>query len=109
MKYRTGAQIRAAREAKDLKQSEVAKLVGVASSTFANWEQGTNRPNADQLAVLCRVLDVSADSLLELGTPVVSKADEELVAAYHAAPLDVQRAVALLLGRYKKGATDEAK
>lgn len=101
MKYKTGPQLRKYREAKNLYQSEVAKSVGVAPSTYANWEQGTNRPSADQLVILCRVLDVSADELLGMARPAITKADEELIAAYHAAPADVQFAVATLLNRYK--------
>lgn len=105
MKYTTGPLIRKFREAAGLKQSDVAKAVGVAPSTYANWEQGTNRPAADQIAPLCSILGVTADELLGLSVQTITKADADLIAAYHAAPIDVQRAVALLLEKYKKGAT----
>ena len=101
MKYKTGAYLRKYREAARLYQSDVAKAVGVAPSTYANWEQGTNRPSADQLVILCQVLQVSADELLGMERQEITKADEELIAAYHAAPNDVQYAVATLLKRYR--------
>lgn len=109
MKYKFGTYFRRYREAKGLYQSDVAKAVGVANSTYANWEQGTNRPSADQLVILCQVLGVSADELLGIEPQVITKADEELIAAYHRAPMDVQQAVATLLNRYKKGDAMEAK
>jgi len=102
MKYKIGEQIRKYRKARNLYQSAVAKDVGVPASTYANWEQGVARPSADQLADLCRVLNVSADELLGLDVPAITKDDEQLIAAYHAAPNDVQFAVATLLNRYKQ-------
>ena len=103
MKYQIGTYLRKYREAKKLYQSDVAQAVGVANSTYANWEQGTNRPSADQLVILCQVLGVSADELLGMERHEITKADEELIAAYHRAPMDVQQAVATLLNRYKRG------
>lgn len=71
--YHIGRQLRQTRKNRNLKQSEVAERVGVANSTYANWEQGSNRPNTDQLVSLCHVLNVSADVLLGIDDQDIGK------------------------------------
>lgn len=65
MKYEIGARIKAARERKGLQQKQVAELLGISAQKLANWEKGTNRPNAEMLPNICKVLDVTLDMLLD--------------------------------------------
>lgn len=66
MKYGIGAKIRRYRELRGFSQKEFAAKIGVSNSRVSNWEQGINRPDADILATICHVLDVSADRLLDI-------------------------------------------
>lgn len=56
--------LREARKAKKLKQSEAAERIGVAISTYRNWEGGTFEPRRDLLEKAAKVFGVSKDYLL---------------------------------------------
>ena len=47
-----------------MSQKEVAELVGVGASCYANYEQGIREPSLEILVKICEALDVSADFLL---------------------------------------------
>ena len=47
-----------------MSQKEVAEAIGVTSSAYANYEQGTREPALKVLVKICEVLDTSADYLL---------------------------------------------
>lgn len=60
-----GERIRLAREAKNLQQKDLAKIIDVKSSgVISNWERDLNKPDAEKIVKLCQVLDVSASYLL---------------------------------------------
>ena len=62
-----GSRIRAAREAKELTQSQLAEKVGnIKSSVISMWENDNSRPDLDRLSRLCTALDITADELLGL-------------------------------------------
>ena len=64
MKYEIGSKLRYYRENRGLNQKEFASKIGVSNSRVSNWEQGINRPDADMLLIICKVLNISADELL---------------------------------------------
>lgn len=45
-------------------QKEVADLLGVVESCYANWEQGRAEPNITNIKKLCRIFKVTTDELL---------------------------------------------
>jgi len=59
-----GERLRAAREARGLKQLEVATQVGTRSGDVSGWERGKFLPNAASLAYLSLTLGVSTDWIL---------------------------------------------
>lgn len=65
MKYEIGARIKSARERKGLQQKQAAEILGISAQKLANWEKGTNRPNAEMLPKICKAFDVSLDTLLD--------------------------------------------
>lgn len=56
--------IRNARKAKGLTQTELAKIVGVTQGNMSAWETGRWEPEMATLKKLCEILDCSADYLL---------------------------------------------
>lgn len=102
-KYEIGDRIRLYREKRNFSQKHLAERIGVTNSRISNWEQGQNRPDADILAELCRVLDVSPSELLDvrLSTDELNDQEREIIRAYRT-HTELQQAVNILLGIEKK-------
>jgi len=49
-----------------LTQDQLGGLVGVTKQTVSGWEHDRRMPDANDIRALCKVLDCSADYLLEL-------------------------------------------
>ncbi|ECD3885237.1 XRE family transcriptional regulator [Salmonella enterica subsp. enterica serovar Poona] len=47
------------REKRKLKQSDMAKLLGVTTQTYLKWENGVYEPRASQIKRLAEILDIS--------------------------------------------------
>ena len=45
-------------------QKQVADLLQVVESCYANWEQGRTEPNIGMLRKLCAIFNVSCDELI---------------------------------------------
>ena len=58
--------LRELRKEKGLTQKQVAILLNVVESCYANWEQGRTEPSISMLKALCNIFEISADELLEL-------------------------------------------
>lgn len=58
--------LREAREAKGLKQKDLAKILGISQQHYSLYESGKNELRQEQIRKLCLCLDVSADYLLGL-------------------------------------------
>lgn len=99
MKYQIGARIRKYRENRGLTQKSFAELIGVSNGRVSNWEQGINRPDADILADICRVLEVSPSELLDVKLPTDELSDHErkVIQSYRVKK-ELQHSVNLLLG-----------
>lgn len=52
------------RKRRGLSQQEVADRIGVHFSQVSRYERGENKPNADAMAKLAKVLDTTADFLM---------------------------------------------
>ena len=63
-----GEKIRNAREDMDLTQSEVASLIPMNQSSYSKIERDVQEPNIGQLRQICRILHLSADYLLSIGS-----------------------------------------
>ena len=53
-----------ARKAKGFTQKQVAELLNVVESCYANWEQGRTEPNIAILRKLANIFTVSIDELI---------------------------------------------
>lgn len=102
MKYEIGARIRYYRELRGLSQKDFAEKIGMKNSRVSNWEQGINRPDADILATICSVLQVSADALLGVEKPQDEFSEEERQVIHHyRSHREHHQAVRYLLGMEK--------
>ena len=52
------------RKSKNLKQADLAKLLGVDQRTVSAWENNICEPSFEVLAKLCEIFDESFDSIL---------------------------------------------
>ena len=59
-------QLKELRAEKELSQKELAKRLGVAVSTYANWEQGRRAPSIYDVFNLLRVLEIEANELFDI-------------------------------------------
>lgn len=49
----------------NLSRNEVAEKLGVALSTYGNWEQGRRSPNVDDIYKLLKVFEIDANELFD--------------------------------------------
>ncbi len=56
--------IRDLREDRDLRQSDLAKMVGIDQRTISNYETGKSKPDSDALIRLADFFNVSIDYLV---------------------------------------------
>ena len=63
-KKKTAQRIKALRTESDMSQKELAKMVGIAQNTLAQYESGIASPSLKVLVKLAEVLNTSTDYLL---------------------------------------------
>ena len=56
--------IQDARKSCNMKQKEVAQLMGLRGSTISNWENGVSDPDIDEFVQLCSIYNVDFSSIL---------------------------------------------
>lgn len=59
-----GKRLKDLREAKGLRQSDLAKICDVAVASYANWEQGRALPPLSKIPLLADLFEVSSDYML---------------------------------------------
>ena len=59
--------LKAIRKQAGLSQVQLAQQIGVAQSTVAMWETGTNNPSSKNLLALSEALHCTTDELLKAG------------------------------------------
>lgn len=58
--------LKSLRKEKGINQKAVAEAIGITTSAYSNYEQGTREPSLEILVALCKFYEVSADYLLGL-------------------------------------------
>lgn len=86
-----GERIAAARNRAGLTQLQLAQELGLQLFQVADWERGAAEPSLEQMAALCRVLDVTSDYLLlgkepESAKPVCFRCGRVLEPGTHFCP-----------------------
>lgn len=65
-RYEIKNRIKELRKEKGLTQKQLSGLVNKSETGVASWEQGLSEPCVNDLRLLCRIFEVSADYLLGL-------------------------------------------
>ena len=60
-----GENLRQARSRKNMKQTEVAELLGCAPTSLTNWENGKVQPSLDVLSRICAIYEIGRASCRE--------------------------------------------
>lgn len=66
MNYEIRIRIKEQRKEKGLTQKQLAQLVNKSETGVASWEQGLSEPCVNDIRLLCKIFEVSADYLLGL-------------------------------------------
>lgn len=84
MKESFGEKLKRARTQSGLKQSELAKTLGVKNTTISNWENNISKPDLDMLSYICGVLNVKASFFLEAHPPIedIDCSEYEIIEKY---------------------------
>lgn len=61
--------LRELREGEGKKQKDIAKILGVSTSCYSNYEQGTREPSINILKAICDLYNIEMDYLLEYKRP----------------------------------------
>lgn len=56
--------LKSIRKEKRLSQKQVALMLGVVESCYANWEQGRTEPSISMLRKLCEIFMINIDELI---------------------------------------------
>ena len=70
-----GEKIKKYREMKNIKQSEIADMLGVSPATISKYEAGTLEPSIESIKKLSELFEISIDELLKDDTFDISKID----------------------------------
>lgn len=97
--------LRDLREDRDLTQAELGEAIGVSMMAISYYEREVRALTPDLINKFCDFYGVTADYLLgrsNRSQPVVSESDTAVLAAYHAAPLEIRKIVDAALEPYKE-------
>ena len=103
--------IRELRQASGWTQTQLGKKIGAAKNTISGYENEVRHVDPLTIHKLCDLFGCTADYLLgrsDAPLPVISDADAELLAAYHALPLAIRQAVDGLLAPYRPASGEKA-
>lgn len=68
-----GKKLKEARTAAGVAQKELAERLGVYQKDISRWENGERTPSLEVFARICKILNVSADELLEINSFIKEK------------------------------------
>ena len=79
-----GKRLRRARTEKHMTQKQLADLLSVKHNSISNWENDINKPDPDMIELLCGVLEISPNFLLETSSEDCSPAEKLIIKKYRA-------------------------
>ena len=92
--------IRDARLKKEMSQKDLAVLIGKSKNVISNWENDRHKPNADQIELLCGILDIPISDIFkprerrtspERHSPFGTRRDDRLIELWRQLPYKKQQ------------------
>ncbi len=77
-----GEKIRDARKSKNLTQKQLAEKIGAKHNSVSDWENDKNRPDAATIEMLCRILDITPNYLLDAVSGEYTPAEKTIIEKY---------------------------
>lgn len=77
-----GKRLRESRKAKSYTQKDLANLIGAKHNSISDWENDKNKPDPDTIELLCGVLDITPNYLLNSNTDDFSPLETEIIKKY---------------------------
>ena len=92
--------VRDARLRKEMSQKDLAVLIGKSKNVISNWENGRHKPNADQIELLCGILNIPISDIFkpkegrtnpEKHSPFGTRRDDRLIKLWRQLPPEKQQ------------------
>ena len=77
-----GEKIKDARKSKNLTQKQLAEKIGAKHNSVSDWENDKNRPDAATIEILCKVLNITPNYLLDTSPGEYTPAEKTLIEKY---------------------------
>ena len=77
-----GEKIKDARKSKNLTQKQLAEKIGAKHNSVSDWENDKNRPDAATIEILCKVLNITPNYLLDTSPGEYTPAEKNLIEKY---------------------------
>ena len=77
-----GEKIKEARKEKKMTQKELAAKIGAAHNSVSDWENNKNKPDPDTIELICGVLDISPNYLMDARADSISPWEKMLLNKY---------------------------
>ncbi len=77
-----GEKIKDARKSKNLTQKQLAEKIGAKHNSVSDWENDKNRPDAATIEILCKVLNITPNYLLDTSPGEYTPAEKNIIEKY---------------------------
>ena len=77
-----GEKIKDARKSKNLTQKQLAQQIDAKHNSVSDWENDKNRPDAATIEILCKVLNITPNYLLDTSPGEYTPAEKTLIEKY---------------------------
>lgn len=77
-----GKRLRQARNEQHMTQKQLADLIGAKHNSISDWENDKNKPDPDTIELLCGVLEISPNYLLNTKSDDFSVSEKEIIRKY---------------------------
>ncbi len=104
-----GEKIKEARKSQNMTQKQLAEAIGAKHNSVSDWENDKNKPDPDTIELLCGVLKVTPNYLLNSSKEDFSPKEKQLINKYRALDLHGKEMVDFTLLKEWERSTAEQK
>ena len=94
-----GEKIKIARKSKKYTQKQLAEKIGAAHNSVSDWENDKNKPDPDTIELLCGVLEITPNYLMNSSSDELSPKDKSFIKKYHSLDSFGQQTIDMVLNR----------